>query len=420
VGRANRRALGACIKKHRGRRSQQLLADSVGRSLRWVAYMEAGQTTPGWSDLATIAAALGPGAGQAFLDEAVAMLYEDLEVDKAMKEMMDRIQRRAFLGGIGAGALIDPERLSNALQKPSIDARLAEEMHNFTQFCVEQTRSLAPGVVLRGLRGHLRNYLELVMSARHGGTAFQAGASEAALLASVLYYRVGQTSEASRHLLVASGLAAEAGHTVVEANVLAVRAAIQMRHMQGWTQGDAKAPRLLLDRALAIAGPKSSGVLGATLLSWRSAHLASLSEATASGRDMDAAVTALTKPSPTRDVTGWGTQSEIDLAVEKTIAALHLHQPRQAIEALSYATIVEQPSRGWRAARLSDLAVAHAQSGETEASVHLLHEGMDLLTGGSDPYRYARIVGTRQYWLPKNFKSDALEELDQRLASISS
>jgi transcriptional regulator with XRE-family HTH domain len=81
--------IGACIKRHRGGRSQQVLADSLGRSLRWVAYVEAGTTVPDWQDLADIANVLGSTAGTAFLDEAVMLLYEEVEVERAMKQVRD-------------------------------------------------------------------------------------------------------------------------------------------------------------------------------------------------------------------------------------------------------------------------------------------------------------------------------------------
>src|SRR4030088_2073294 len=97
------RALGACVRKHRGPRPVHVLADALGKSVRWMAYVEAGRAAPDWLDLIAITHTLGSADGPAFLNEAVQLLFEEVEVAGVKSRVMQSVQRREFLAVLGTG-----------------------------------------------------------------------------------------------------------------------------------------------------------------------------------------------------------------------------------------------------------------------------------------------------------------------------
>jgi hypothetical protein len=352
-----------------------------------LAYIEAGERMPTWSDLAAIASGLGPG-GRPFLDEVSALLYKAAGME--------------WQGARHLGLRGDP--------------RAVDDMQAFTRLCVEHSRRVSPGVLAGVIRGHLQNYLYLLGSAAPEITRqLQGGAAETALLTGVLFYRLNMTTDASRLLALARGLAEESGHTAVQVNVLAVQAVRAAPDTQGWQPGgDARLSRHLLDEALVIVGSGSSD-LKATLYAWRSSQQAMLGEGELAREDLECAAAAL-RTSATRDLTGMGVRTEVDLFVEQAIGAVHLQQPDEAVMALDPATVSDHPLAGWRAARLADLAAAHIQRGDSDHAVELLLEAVNLLGIARDPWRYRRVLGVRRHWLPPNLQSEAAEELDRLLA----
>jgi hypothetical protein len=416
---AGNKALGECFRRYREPKPQRAVAGAIGKSTRWLAYVEAGRAMPDCDDLVAVASMLGGGQGPAFLHEALTLLYEEVEMDRVKSQIRDNLHRRAFLGGLGAVTLVDLERLESGPEK-RIETRTLEEMKAFTQFCVNQSRALAPGVVLSALEAHMRGFVDLIGAAPgHTTSDLQAAAAEAALLTAVLSYRMDLTAEATQNLLLASGLAAESGHITVQANVLAMQGLMHSVPAQGWARGDAQRARALYDQALTIIGPEPAGVAGATFYAWRAVQQATLGEATAAARDLEAAQHALAREGSVDDLTGLGVRNELDLAVEHAVSAIQLRQPKQVLTALDMKAVGRHPSAGWRAARIAELAAAHAQSGEVDESVRLLLEAVDVLSPARDAWRSRRLQGVRNVWLPKGISGESVEALDQRLAALA-
>jgi hypothetical protein len=420
------KALGICIKRHRGRRSQKVLADMVERSMRWMAYVEAGKTDVGWSDLVSIATALGRIEGRAFLDDAMSLLYEEANVDVAKKDAFSAVQRRAFLGVLGSGAVasqVDVERIGQALQgMHAVDSALVGEMEQLGRLYTDQSRVMAPAIALPAVRLHLQNYLELLTEAPSGiADGLKKSAAEMALLAGVLSYRTGQTPEALRHWLLASALAAESQHDLVSAYVVGTRITLLNAPAArgGSKDGDPRKARSGLDQALALAGPRPAGILGMSLYCWRASNHALLGDATAAARDLESASKALGKPDSVGDPTGVGIRSELDLSVERVICAVELGRPAEVESVLDAGrAIASHPSLGWQAARTSELAAAHAQRGAIDQAAGTLLKAVDLAIASKDLWRVRWVQGIRERWIPANFSSEALGEVDSRLGAV--
>jgi hypothetical protein len=386
------KALGMCVRQHRGRESKKSMAAKVGRGVRWLTAVEAGELAPMWDDLIKLARAIEPDRRKAFLDDITILLYQEAELERLKRELRDKL-----------------------------DAGMAEDMTTMTQIYAGQSRLLMPVVMAPTVLGHLQAYLEMVaLDLPEYGDRLKAGAAEAALLTAVLMYRLGFTTEAHANSLIASGLAMESGHSVVHAYVLAVRESFM--YCSGTLGGDGGDPaqaRVLLDQAIELAGPSPEPTAAATFHAWRAVQHASLGDGLAAGRDLDMADQALSKRTDgDRDLIGLGVTTELDLKIERAICAVHLGQPRDVINTLDPSTLDGHPSTGWRAARMADLAAAHAQAGDQDEAVRLLLRAVDLVEAARDPWRMLRVQGTRQRWLPNNHSGAGIEELDRRLAAV--
>jgi hypothetical protein len=414
------RALGACIRRHRVRCQVKAFANKLDKSERWLVYLEAGHTVPDWDDLVAIATALGPDDGGAFLNEAAPLLYEEAHMDLVNRQIMQAVEGRQSMAVLGTGAMPDSERVERVLQGLGVDAGVVQELRGLTGHYAEKSRSDVPGmVVMPTLQAHLRNHLELANGASNGlGDQLKRGASEAALLIATLMYRADLPSEALRFSLLASALAKETGYHAIHACVLAVRECfLYCPSTRGGDGGDPIEARRLLDQALDIMGRRLSPSEAVTMYSWRAVQFAMLGDAAAADEDLDAAATALSKWTATdRDLLGMGVANELDLKVEHAICAVYLRRPQEAIADLSEELSQAGRTPGWKAARLADLAAAHAQVGDGDQAVALLLEAMDLMKAAKDPWRMRRIQGTRRRWLADFTSGDDVEELDRRLA----
>jgi hypothetical protein len=415
------KALGICIKRHRGQRSQKVLADMVDRSLRWMLYVEAGKTDIGWSELVAIATALGPTDGQAFLEEATTLLYEEAGMDHLKRNLAGALQRRDFLGVLGTGAAVDMERLGRVMQGLGADAATVQDLGIITRWYASQSRSMAPGMLVPALQGHLRAYLDLVMKAPAGlGRSLNAGAAEVALLTGVLAFRLGHSGEALHYWLMASALAQESEHRVAHAYAVAVRATMPMQPSNwGGQGGNPQQVVHQLDQALAILGSASDWPAAASFHAWRAEPHAALGNGKAAARDLEVAETNLAKlgPEPAEDWTGLALLSQAELAADgRAACAVFLRQSNEALRILESDRINSHASPGWRAARMADLAAAYAQRGDLDHSLDVLLRATELALAARDPWRLRRIQGVRRRWLGDAPSSEALEELDHRLA----
>jgi hypothetical protein len=415
------RALGMCVKRHRGRRPVKVLADALERSERWLSYLEAGETSAAWEDLIAIANTLGPTAGRAFLDDAVPLLYEEAEIERVRRDVMQAVQRREFLGVLGAGAAIDFERLGGVLRGLGVDAQTVSEMKTFTQVCADQSRLLAPGIVISNLQGHLRNFMDLVATvAGEIETPLKAGAAEAALLAGTLTFRMGFRAEANHYWLLARGLASEGRHHIAHAYVLAVQAALVYSPVpSGGYGGDPKQAQSLLDQALAIAGPKPPAEAVVVIHKWRAEQFAAMGDEVRTQRDLDATAKAYAQLGRVEDFTGLGSRTpELEQISNRANCAMLLQKPKDVIGLLETDEVMNYGSPGWRSARKSEIAAAYAQLHENELAATTLLEATDLAVASRDPWRLHWVKGTRNRWLPQD-ETGAYKELDHRLASAT-
>jgi hypothetical protein len=418
------KALGFCLRRHRGRRTQQVLADMLGKSLRWVLYAESGRADLGWTELVAIATALGPSDGRAFLDDAMALLYEEAEMGRLNKELLDALQRRDFLAILGAGAAIDMERLGRTLQGLGVDSHVSNEMAKLTRLYVDQSRQTPPGVVVSALQVHLRDYLELAIGAPEQiGRSLKGGAAEAALLAGILVFRLGHAPEASHYWMMAKGLAEESGHTVVKAFVFAAQGSTALSPGNfGGVGGDAKQARRLLDQALSALGGKARGIAPATIHAWRSVQHAILNDSDAASRDLELASRLLgnsrSSMSSSDEPTGLAARTQADVEAERAVCAVYLRRAAETINILEPGQVANHhPSPGWKVARMADLAAAYAQRGEADRAVTVLLEATDIAVGAKEPWRLRRVKGIRQTQVPASYTSEALGELDLKLGS---
>jgi hypothetical protein len=93
-----------------------------------------------------------------------------------------------------------------------------------------------------------------------------------------------------------------------------------------------------------------------------------------------------------------------------------LHQSNEALKILESGVLDIHTSPGWRAARMADLAAAYAQRADADRAVSVLLEAADIAIGARDPWRLRRVKGVRQTQIPANYTSEALGELDNKLA----
>jgi tetratricopeptide (TPR) repeat protein len=417
------RALGVCIRKHRGHRTVQVLADALGKSARWMAYVEAGRAAPDWIDLLGIARILGPLNGPIFLKEAVLLLLEEAEVARVKAEVMAAIQRREFLGVLGIGATIDMERLGHALHGVGICRATVEELNKLSRFYVQQSRMLAPGVMVSSLQAHLRDHFELIATAPQAiGLELKASAAKVALLAGVLAFRLERAAEASHYWMLAQGLAEEGRDNTALAYAVGIRAEMPLSPANaGGMGGDPRETIQHLERSIQILGPRASGIAPATFYAWLAQQQAALGDAKAAERNLDAAATAMNRVDAlaAEDLTGFGLKSEWELAAERAICAVFLERPTEVISILESDIPNTHSSLGWRAARLSDLAAAYAQQGHDDHAARLLLDATQLAIDGADIWRVRRLQGIRRRWLSDKLTGSLIEEVDQKLAAAT-
>jgi transcriptional regulator with XRE-family HTH domain len=417
------RALGVCIRKHRAHRPVQVLADALGKSTRWLAYIESGHTAPSWIDLLEIARILGPVDGASFLKESALLLFEEADMARIKADVMAAVQRREFLAVLGVGALVDMERLDRVLEGLGVDAATVNGLAELNRLYAEQSRRAEPGLIISGLQGHLRSQLEIAASAPEAmSVKIKALAAEAALLAGMLAFRVDHPTEALHYWMLANGLAEDSHHRVAQAYVLAARGSVALSPSNfGGLGGNAKEARRLLDQALAVLGVKASGVAPATVYAWRSVQQALLGDAKKAEEDLASADWALNNASTdtTNDLCGLAAKSRGELDAERAVCALWLGQHNRVVEILESGEVADQrPSPGWRAARMADLAAAHAARGDQDHAASVLLDATNIAIGAKDPWRIRRIRGIRRRWLSDKLAGDVVQELDQKLAGL--
>jgi hypothetical protein len=415
------RALGVCIRKHRGHRTVQVLADALGKSARWLAYVEAGRAAPDWVDLIAITRMLGPVDGPIFLKEAVLLLIEEAEVARVKAEVMAAVQRREFLASLGLGATIDMERLGHALHGVGINQATVEELNKLSRWYAQQSRALAPAVMVSSLQAHLRDHFELIAAAPESVSRdLKASAAEVALLAGVLAFRLAHSSEAFHYWMLAAGLADESGHRVAQASAVAVQGTMAFQPSNhGGEGGDPKLVLRRLNQALEILGSKAKGLAVAPFHAWRAEPKAALGDAAGAQHDLEIAEASLANASdePLQDSTGLGPRTLAEFAADSKVAcAVLLQRPRQVLEILGSGVPETNPSSGWRSARMADLAAAHAQQGDHDHAATVLLEATDLALASGDNWRFRRLRGVRRRWLSDKLTGAVIGELDQKLS----
>jgi hypothetical protein len=112
----------------------------------------------------------------------------------------------------------------------------------------------------------------------------------------------------------------------------------------------------------------------------------------------------------------WSSSSGIMSAFRGHCLSL-LRDAREAVRVIA-PTIATARFAGTRAARLADLAAAHAQLGEVDRACELLEQSLDVATGIGETEKARRVAGVRRRHLEAWQAEPAVRRVDERLATI--
>lgn len=394
------RALGDRIRKYRTRLnlSQEVAAHRVGRSEGWLLQVENGRADPGYTDLVRLAPVLEVHIGQ--------LIPALPSGSRGLPPALSRADVLPEPGG--------PAGMTARTDALDLDALELQIQQYGRQVHVDRPRHL-----LLCLHGHLGS-LRGMLAGPHPPSAtrqLQRLASETAIVAGYVCYRLHNYGDAETYLTFADTLATEAGEGPLCAMSFIARSALYSPVPHGGFGGDPPTALALLDAAESAAGRGAAPLLRTWLHARRVEDHAGCAEAGASDRSMELAEHAF-RSMVTRPEGFFHNWSQARLTGYRGSAAILLGRSREAI------AIVEGPLKETPATLASErsflliiLAAAYAQQGRIDDSCALFGEALELAVRAGLTERVRRIRGTRRKYLDPWSDCQAVRELDEQIRS---
>ncbi|MDQ6920285.1 MAG: hypothetical protein M3170_01635 [Candidatus Dormibacteraeota bacterium] len=321
-----------------------------------------------------------------------------------------------MLRDAGLPGLIEPGALH--IVPRQLDEALLDEVHRRVILCMEQWDRHPPDALLPAVASYvdqLRGALEVGPTPALA-LRIRTIASEAAAFAGLLGWFMQRRLVAEAYLSIADQLAEQAGHMLVQAIVMTIRADFHSRVQAGRREGSAIS-RSFLEAGQALLGPVPS-VFRAWVLQRQAEEYAAIGDERLCQRCLELADTAFSAVDvpPPGMFAHWSW--DMHAAFRGNCEQL-LGQYRLSVETLTGVLVRIDPSASSnRAALQADIAAAAAQQGETEQACALLMQSLAVAVRSGLRERVKRIAGIRTAYLPPAGHEPTVRELDEQLKAF--
>jgi tetratricopeptide (TPR) repeat protein len=332
----------------------------------------------------------------------------------------DDMRRRrffAYAAALAGTAVLDPERLSAALQRGiATDVRLLDDLaasigNHARRWYVEQPTMLLPAV-----RDELATVNELRIGCHVPAIRQRLDrlATESATLAGWLASLAGNREAAAAYYTFSHGMASEAGDRDARAFVLVGRSFLDSRLFQPEVARE-RLSMALLDEAVSLTERSTRPFLRIFALTRHAEELATAGDpgSARASVSLDRAEAILASAGTDDGFFSYWNQDRLR-GCRGTCAMLQ-GRPREATSLLS-ATLAATPAdlAAERAILLADLGAAHAMQGEVEEACDLLARTLSVEPAG-DAFRYGRVMAIRDAHLSRWPDAPAVRQLDESL-----
>lgn len=334
------------------------------------------------------------------------------------------VKRREFLAlGSWAGVtLVDPSfvmRMHRVLNGGlTADDETLAFLEKLTEHYASELWTVPSGSLIPIVTAHLWRLRALLRHSQPAGRAARLGslASKTALIAGHLSSYLCNRGDAIRYSREAEGLAAEWGHTALQAKAIVDRSYYYSRAPHENVGGDSETVLTMLAQAEKLAAGHPS--ILARIYAHRAEELALTSRATAAYRSMERAEKALAtrSGSPPDQLTGWSPARLV-----RYHGACAIHSGRGDRACRLYESAVQDASVPlYEAAARVDAAVAYARHGDLDQACDHLSRALAIAATSQFHDRLQAIMSVRHSAL-RSWQGDyRLGQLDERLRSFAS
>jgi tetratricopeptide (TPR) repeat protein len=334
-----------------------------------------------------------------------------------------QLNKLLALGAVSIATGIDFDRYAAVLAGTRADAAALDDFETITLDYIRREPTVSPQSLLPGVRGHLGGLRDiLVWTPPALAPRAYSLAGQTALLAGYLWYQRGDYAQADVYWSLAERWAEMAGDVRLRAALLELQAS------RWYAPGDFdNIPRalLLLDRAVALLGPRPDPGTAAYILSFRARYYAEAGRVGTGSDQRPKALIDIDKMQvhlsrmPSADARVYIVGSVTGETTQGHARAL-VHMDRAADGVLLLERLlasVDDGSLKWRAGIIADLAAAHAAMNEHEHASDLLADALSLAQQAGAGRKINRVRETRQRWL-SNHDGPALRRLDEQLRAL--
>jgi tetratricopeptide (TPR) repeat protein len=337
----------------------------------------------------------------------------------------DDMQRRNFLIGL-VGLASSADLLVRSTQLPRADLNRMDEaflhaMRTAIDTYTTHAHAIPPRQLLPIVQTHsayLQRHAPSVTSPELR-TELHALASQTAILAGRLHYRLDDWANAQGYYAFSQALADHVGNPELRATAILLQSYLCSAIPHRTPKADTLTAIALLDEAEAVG--HLSRLLQVWICARRAEEYASIRDRRSAFSNLDRAARVLNDT--TTAVHGssglLSTWSPARLAGYRGNCLLLLGDTATAVKVLRESLLATTPTLlAERLAVLTDLAAATASDGNTDEACLLLIDALTQAEGHGLLSSAHRIVGTRRRYLPANANLQALHDLDERISRM--
>jgi transcriptional regulator with XRE-family HTH domain len=399
--------------------SQTGLAELCGRSRSWIAEIELG-AEPRLQDAITLAQVLS----RYGIDPVELLFGADGagtvgEGGSHSVNRGDHVRRALSLPEGAAVSLpdVDVERLSTA----ALDDRLLDGFETLAHAHARVRPVLAPADFMPMIQSHLAALQSLINERSAHDSDYRRLMSIASGVAAVAAWTamtMEHRRDARAYLVWAESAAREVHDTEALMLILLLQADMASPIPSAGLEGYSSAALGKLTEARSLAGPSTPAALQVPVAARTAEEHAFMGDGPLSMASMDEA-DRLYASLPNRDYflrDAWQPTSGMLPAMRGHCLSL-LGESNEAVRVIT-PTVATTRFAGTRAARIADLAAAHAQLGEVDRACELLEQSLDVTAGSGEVEKARRVAGIRRRYLSSADNDPAVRRLDERLAAI--
>jgi transcriptional regulator with XRE-family HTH domain len=341
-------------------------------------------------------------------------------------EASDTKRRDVLRHGVGAAATllggnllsVDWERLGAVADGVKVaDEQYVADVEFVVGLYWQRYHAVAPRVLLPAVIGHVGELLRTVTRSHTSGYGrrLRSVAADAASLAGWLSLRVEDRTATAAFWALAEALATEAENDSLRRFALASRSSLYSRTLRGGLDGDTPLAQALLTSGLTGSDAAISPVQRAWMHARRGEEHASLGDAAAANRDLEASGQCLARvrERPEGFFAAW---DEGQLAGYRGSCALALGS-RDAIAVLAASLAGTDPSLiSQRSAILTNLGAAHARLGQVDQACVAMADALTIAHRTGLALATRRVIGARRH-LEGWSNAPCVRRLDELIAS---